>query len=247
MIRKAFIETIDGNRMEPEMRDVYDEISRRNIPVEIFTEKRIRRRQLPLAKDTLVVGYVATVLASFKQLDIQVPATNDYPAALQPFFHRLIWESSVEHLIERVYMGNPPVFAKPKGRKKRFTGHVFTHPDDLNFLEGASRTTQIFCAEVVDWLSEYRVFVNHGEIVGIGHYAGDPSIAIDQQTVTDVVQSLEQSSEATAAYAIDFGVVSTGQTAVVEWNDGFSLGSYGLDKTIYTDLLITRWCEITEC
>src|SRR5687767_3351572 len=133
MIRKALIETIDGSRMEPEMRDVYDELSWRNIPVEIFTEKRIRRRQLPLAKDTLVVGYVATVLASFKQLNLQEPATNDYPSVLKRYFYRSIWESTVGHLAEGIYAGNPPVFAKPKGRKKRFTGHVFTRPEDISF------------------------------------------------------------------------------------------------------------------
>jgi hypothetical protein len=246
-IDKAFIETIDRHRMEPEMRDVYEELIRRNIPVEFFTEKRIRRRQLPITKDTLVVGYVATVLAALKHLGIQAPATNDYPRALTPYFHRSLWESTVGQLVEGVYSGNPPIFAKPKDQKKRFTGRVFGYPDDLSFLNGASKTTPLLCAEVVDWLSEYRVFVVRGEIVGIRHYAGDPSIAIDQQSVVDSVRILEQSRETTVAYAIDFGVISTGQTAVVEWNDGFSLGSYGLDKTVYTDLLIVRWCEITGC
>jgi hypothetical protein len=28
-------------------------------------------------------------------------------------------------------------------------------------------------------------------------------------------------------------------------NDGFALGSYGLDDASYTDLVIARWCEIT--
>ena len=105
----------------------------------------------------------------------------------------------------------------------------------------------IFCSEIVDWLSEYRVYVIHGEIVGIKHYDGDPSIIIDEQIAAEAVQLLEQSGEATAAYAIDLGVISSGETALVEWNDGFSLGSYNLDKAIYTNLLIARWCELTGC
>jgi hypothetical protein len=34
--------------------------------------------------------------------------------------------------------------------------------------------------------------------------------------------------------------------ALVEWNDGFSLGSYGLEGGLYTDLILARWCELTE-
>jgi ATP-grasp domain, R2K clade family 2 len=247
MIGKAFIEESGSRRLEPEMQDVYEELRQRNVPVELFTEKRIHRRQLPLANNTLVVGYVQTVLAAFQVLGIKPPATNDYPIALQRFFYRRIWESTVEHLIAWVYDGNGPVFAKPKGRKKRFTGHVFKQLDDLRYIEDTSTTTPVFCAEVLEWLSEYRVFVMQANIVGTMHYAGDPAINIDKQVAAEAVQLLEQSGEATAAYTIDLGVVRGGQTALVEWNDGFSLGSYGLDRAIYTDLLITRWCEITGC
>ena len=97
------------------------------------------------------------------------------------------------------------------------------------------------------WLCEYRVFVIRGNIVGTKHYAGDSSIAVDASVINQAIELLEQSTQKTAAYAVDFGVRATVQTAVVEWNDGYSLGSYGLDRAIYTDLLITRWRELTGC
>jgi hypothetical protein len=37
-----------------------------------------------------------------------------------------------------------------------------------------------------------------------------------------------------------------GNTALIEWNDGFALGSYGLEKEIYTELILTRWEEILK-
>ncbi len=40
----------------------------------------------------------------------------------------------------------------------------------------------------------------------------------------------ERSGEGTAGYGLDLGVLSGGQTALVEWNDGFSLGAYELDS-----------------
>ena len=136
---------------------------------------------------------------------------------------------------------------KPEGRKKRFTGHVFTHPDDLFYTEGASRKTPILCSEVVKWLSEYRVYVLNGSIVGVKHYEGDREIKIDEQVAVEAVHLLQASHQGTAGYAIDLGIMSDGKTALVEWNDGFSLGSYNLDRAVYTDLQIARWCEITGC
>ena len=238
------MEELGNGRMESEMQDVYDELLHRDIPVELFIGKRLVRRKLTLAKDTLVVGYVETILAALQQLGVSSPPTNDYPSSLQPYFHRRIWKNTLQGLYNWLLEGNPPVFAKPDGRKKRFTGHVFQHMDDLQYTEGASKITPIWCSEVVDWLSEYRVFVINGEMVGIQHYAGKPEISINEQIVIDALSLFEKSDEVTAAYALDFGVLVDGNTALVEWNDGFSLGSYRFDKKLYTDLLIARWVEI---
>ncbi|MBD2454799.1 ATP-grasp domain-containing protein [Nostoc sp. FACHB-87] len=245
MIQKAFIQEKGNGRMEPEMADLLAELNHRGIPVETFTEKRLHRRQLPLATDTLVAGYIPVVLGALRQLGIDLPNLTDYPQCLQAFLHRQIWRSTVGQIIQRIYDDHAPIFAKPQNRKKQFTGHVFASPSDLMYLQGTSHRTPVYCSEVVEWLSEYRVFVIRGEIVGIKHYWGNSSVAVDLSAITEAVQLLNVSGEGTAAYGIDFGVLSDGVTALIEWNDGFALGSYGLDKSLYTDLIVTRWCELT--
>lgn len=80
-------------------------------------------------------------------------------------------------------------------------------------------------------------------MVGIQHYVGDPTISVNEEVVKEALALFETSGEASAAYALDFGILADGKTALVEWNDGFSLGSYGLDRKSYTDLLIVRWVE----
>ena len=49
---------------------------------------------------------------------------------------------------------------------------------------------------------------------------------------------------APAAYGLDFGVTADGRTLLVEANDGFALGCYGLDPVIYAEMLEARWCEL---
>lgn len=246
MIRRAFIQELGGGRMEPEMRDVLGGLQERGIPAELFTAKRLERRQLPLDRETLVAGDVPSVLGALKQLGLEPPPTNDYPRSLEPFLHRRLWTSTVRQLTAGIEDStSPPVFAKPLGRKKRFTGHVFGTQEDLLYLQRASLSTPILCSEVVRWLSEYRVFVIRGRVVGLRHYAGDPAIRVDEAQVERAVRTLEEAGEGTAAYGVDFGVLETGQTALVEWNDGFALGSYGLDRSLYTELTLTRWAELT--
>jgi ATP-grasp domain, R2K clade family 2 len=113
------------------------------------------------------------------------------------------------------------------------------------YLEGASRITPIFCAEVVDWVSEYRCYVIRGEIVGIRHYGGNPAVGVDEAVIARAIRNLESAGESTAGYALDFGVLADGRIALVEWNDGFSLGSYGLESGLYADLILARWLELT--
>ncbi|WNG47348.1 DUF4343 domain-containing protein [Archangium minus] len=247
MIRRAFIQELGSGRMEPEMRDLLGGLQERGLSTELFTAKRLERRQLPLDRETLVAGDVPTVLGALGQLGIEPPPTNDYPRSIEPFLHRRLWTSTLRKLTADIENGmSPPVFAKPQGRKKRFTGHVFRTQEDLIYLQRASLSTPILCSEVVRWQSEYRVFVIRGRIVGLRHYAGDPAIRVDEAQVEQAVRALEEAGEGTAAYGVDFGVLETGQTALVEWNDGFSLGSYGLDRSLYTELTLARWAELTE-
>ena len=126
MVRRAFIQELGSGRMEPEMAALCRGFQALGIPIELFTAKRIERRELPLERDTLVAGDVPSVLGALAQLGIEPPPTNDSPRCLEPFLYRNQWPSTVRQLTARIrYENAPPVFAKPVGRKKRFTGHVF--------------------------------------------------------------------------------------------------------------------------
>ena len=43
---------------------------------------------------------------------------------------------------------------------------------------------------------------------------------------------------------MDFGVTDDGRTLLIEINDGFSLGTYGIEDTLYAKLLTARWAEL---
>ena len=76
------------------------------------------------------------------------------------------------------------------------------------------------------------------KIVSVDNYAGDLNSKIDQAVVESAIFAYRYSGEAPAAYGIDFGVLETGETALVEANDGYALGAYTIHAQQYTDLLI---------
>lgn len=213
--------------------------------VERVRAKHLERNQVVLDRETLVVGSIQSVRAALRVLGSSLPDPDDYPDVLRPHFHRRTWSSTVGALRTRIDDGAGPVFAKSK-QLKRFTGRVFEHPDDLRFISGLSTRTPIWCSEVVAWRTEWRLFVVDGEVVGQRHYSGEPWTAPDPAVVADCLQLLAATPDVPAGYAIDLGVLSGGQTAVVERNDGFSVASYGLETSLYARVLIARWTQLLD-
>jgi hypothetical protein len=48
------------------------------------------------------------------------------------------------------------------------------------------------------------------------------------------------------AYSIDVGVLADGRTALVECNDGFALGNYGVGARVYAEMHRDRWYQMVE-
>jgi hypothetical protein len=246
MIVRAFIQKQDNRSLRKEEQLVFEELKRQGIPIFFYTLKQILRRQLPLDCQSLVVGDLDCIRGALQQLDIQLPQLNEYPASLESLLHRRIWRSTLGNLESSLLSGmmTQSVFAKPANRCKRFTGFIIHDEGDLYGVGNVSRREQIFCAEVVSWLSEYRIYVVKSKVRSVDFYSGNPEIKIDENVVEQAIDMLDQSQESYAGYAVDFGVLSSGETALIEMNDGFAIGAYQINSQDYTDLILSRWEEL---
>jgi hypothetical protein len=247
VIDRVLVQEKGGGRMLDEMRVSRDEFLRRGLPVETFTPKRLRRGLVVLSPRTLVVGDLEAVPAALRQLDVPYVAPATWPACLAGFLRRRTWTTTLRAL-RQAFADAPgePVFVKPLRRTKRFPGLVVGTAWDLGFVADVSAGTELACSEVVRWLSEYRVYVVRGEIVGTHHYRGDVSVGPDPAVVRAAVDALAAAGDAPAGCAVDVGVLDGGETALVELNDGLGLGCYGLAAGDYCDLLTARWAQLVE-
>jgi hypothetical protein len=246
MIERAFIQKQDNRQLGNEEQLVVEGLNRRGLPVFFYTVKQILRRQLPLDHQSLVVGDIDCIRGALQQLEIQLPRLNEYPASLESLLHRRVWRSTLGNLESSLLSGmmTQSVFVKPANRCKRFTGFVVHDDGDLYRVGNVSRREQIFCAEVVSWLSEYRICVVNSEIRSLDFYSGNPEIKIDINVVKQAIDTLDQYQESYAGYGIDFGVLNSGETALIEMNDGFAIGAYQINSQDYTDLILSRWEEL---
>jgi hypothetical protein len=241
MFRRAFLQQLGQGRLRVEECLVLEECERRGIATELYLAKHIQRRQLPVDRDSFICGDMDAMHAAMKILGIEPPVIDDFPTILEPYLRRRVWRSSIPRLEDALCSGLE-IFAKPAGRRKLFTGRVFSSPDDLRHIAGVSRQEPLWCSEVVNWISEYRVYVVDQRPRAVAFYGGDARIALDMDVVHSALSLY--ASVAPAAYGIDFGVLATGQTALVEANDGYALGAYEVDSESYAALLFTRWSQL---
>ena len=94
------------------------------------------------------------------------------------------------------------------------------------------------------WRSEFRAYVIGARTVALDHYDGDPDLRPCERVIAEAVRAYYDSGEAPAGYGIDFGVLDDGSTALVEANDGYALGAYGIAADLYADVLLARWAQL---
>lgn len=244
MISNAYIHEYGNGKMEPEHKDIQSVLESRGVKCQLFTTKRLHRNQLLLDQNTLVVGDHPTMQSVFKRIGFN-DHFSSYPESLKPFLKRTIRETSIGALLtEKNTTEIANIFIKPKTKAKLFTGFVVRSNNDLIQLYNYARNTQLHVSSVVEWIAEFRVFICNSKIVGIRHYDGGPHLILDMVEVQKAVEIFENSNQRTTGYSLDFGLLKNGETALVEWNDGYALGSYDLEKEVYTDLILARWNEI---
>lgn len=198
-----------------------------------------RSRFVPEAGD-VVAGSVKFVRAALIALKKPLPPQVPYPDSLSAWRFRRIWQSTLGPTLD----GPLPVFVRPAKRWKRFTGFVADVPMPAE-VYGVPMREPVWCAEVVRFVSEWRCYVVRREVrfIGFAKYGGDRSAQPNRESIANAVEVFDGQP---SAYAIDFGVLSTGETALIEVNDGFSVGAYDdVPAVVYWDMVVTRWQELT--
>eukprot|EP00750_Incisomonas_marina_P016331 INCI19095.3.p1 GENE.INCI19095.3~~INCI19095.3.p1 ORF type:complete len:365 (+),score=66.50 INCI19095.3:279-1373(+) len=248
---------------------VIEELRKRGIPIDLRTTQEFISKAYALDRHTLVVGDFSWTRSALEQLNIVMPEPPDYPSCLQKFLHRRVWQSTLgevgqqlaNDLLQTHNGGDPPpnIFIKPATDTKAFSAII--EPKDqmldalLTGIEGIlkplPRETPVHCAEIVDMILEYRVYVVSGDIRAVCQYKGPPTPPVEGSesfsansvgcNVNDVVASNDDGAPSSAkttgdgrggVATLDMRVVREAVQLLSDSPEGRMLTGYGMDFAV---------------
>lgn len=233
---KAYIQTKNGIPTDQDHFNAYVGFKEMGIETVFFeTFEELRTSSI----EDVVVGYVGTTKVRLNDFGKKIE-NMDYPETLSKYFGRKIWISTADTVNSNPDMW--PVFIKPVENKK-FKGRVIRKSADLIGCGNYNEDSQVYCSELVNLISEYRVFVLYGKIIDVRRYGGRWDVTCSKSVVESCIKDFRNAPQ---AYAIDFGITEKNETILIEVNNTCSIGSYGLDPLLYAKFLSARWSELTN-
>lgn len=209
------------------------------------------------------VGSVEYVLTYMQHKNIIQPALPYYPTIVDlpfdPYKRKIKLKTSVEVLndFDRI---NKSFFIKPT-KIKQFNGFVLNRLINSEHDIEQCKTLQLlldnknesfWVSEIVEFQSEVRFYISNKKIIGVGRYDdGSNKVQLpDFNVVEAIINKLWDHP-----YALDVGVLKTGETVIVEVTDAWAIGYYSdsyffpelaITPTKYAKFLSDRWKSILE-
>ena len=187
-----------------------------------------------------VSGYIGDVHRALTRLGRPIPVNVDYPGPLRHTLGRTIRRG----LLGEVRASNTPVFIKPV-QHKEFTGMVwYNRAEDRRKIVTQPDDVEVWISDFVYFRAEFRSYILRDKVLDVRIYKGDWSLAPDRKVVEEAVELMALVKQAPLAYCLDWGVDEKGRTLLVEMNDSFAFGHYGLNPALYSRMLSARWYEM---
>jgi len=199
-----------------------------------------------LIRHNLFVGSVEFMREVFSRVglkDVRLPLNSDRP-------HKVITLGEAKEIAK----SGEKIFIKPF-EIKLFTGFVL---DQMQYscLNDVPDDTKVMAYEPFRdrLLSEWRIYVHRGKIVDSRNYSGDFKLSPDNY-YSILENKLKELKDFPVAYTVDIGILDalerrnefpTVKYVVIEYNDLWAIGNYGMPNDLYLDLLRDRYFEIMK-
>jgi hypothetical protein len=238
MKRKAFLEKINGMWLDDFVYISLFPLYNRGFEIVEFDSDDLENTLNP-SKEDIIIGSVQSTEYFFKKIGMEIPKYLGYPESLKPYMGRNVYKTKFGDIDSKF-----PYFIKPSIGVKSFTGTLIESEDTIKFLkdfDNLNNDTEVWYSDAVDFITEYRCFVHKDELVGIKNYTGDFKVFPDVSVINNMISAYKGSP---CSYTLDVGVDNNGNTLLVEVNDMWAIGSYGLDGKTYVRMCIDRLIEL---
>jgi hypothetical protein len=189
-----------------------------------------------LITNNLFVGSVEFMREVFRRVGINEPKTPTNS-------NREYYLSTISEIKQSVKLDNKH-FIKPL-IIKLFTGFVI---DQMVYtsLNNIPDDTEVMVYEPFKYNieSEWRCYIYNNKLQYLANYSGDLLININPNYLNDIINHNKEIFP--IAYTIDVGVLSNGENVIIEYNDMWAIGNYGLPNDLYLKMLKQRYFEVIK-
>ena len=200
-------------------------------------------------KEDIVLDYVDQCNAVFKKFGV-TPSIPDYPQSMERFLGRKVWRDTINNFSSDETKWSAGYFVKPV-EDKRFTGKIIKDLKDLIGCGSCYENYEIIVSEPIDIVAEWRCFWLYDKIVDIRPYGSvsNPDYdgylyCYDEAVLKDMMSEFLKWQDRPNACSMDICVTKDHRTLLVEMNDAYALGCYGLPPLLYAKLLSARWSQL---
>ena len=204
-----------------------------------------------ISREDIVIDYLQQCNEVFHKFGV-IPKIPDYPDALRVFLGRKVWRDTIDSISCNEKKWSAGYFVKPI-KDKRFTGRIVNSISDLAGCGSCYENYEVLVSEPLEILAEWRAFILYDELLDVRPYG----ILLDNtrksyehhydiSTVRQMLTSFCGWDERPTACSMDICFTRDGRTLLVEMNDAYALGCYGLPSVLYAKLISARWSQLLE-
>lgn len=146
----------------------------------------------------------------------------------------------------RDFIYEEPVFIKPT-KTKLFTGFVVDEYC-VSLLDTMDGETEVIVQDVIpNIVSEIRCYIFRGKLVDIRQYSGD--IYLQLQSVEGFYDNIKTKIEQhnfPDTFVMDLCFTKNNELHIIEFNDMWAIGNYGIPNDTYVRMLKERYFDIIK-
>ena len=200
-------------------------------------------------REDIVLDYIDQCNAIFDKFRVN-PALPDYPDALKQFMGRKVWRDTINSIASDEKKWSAGYFVKPV-KDKAFTGKIISNISDLIGCGSYSEDYEVIVSEPIDIVAEWRCFIRYDEILDARPYGSISRIdyqgymyGYDSKKLKEMLEAFKNWEDRPMGCSLDICKTREGRTLLVEINDAYALGFYGLPSVLYAKMISARWSQL---
>lgn len=197
----------------------------------------------------IVLDYVDQCRSVFAKFDV-LSDLPDYPEELGKIMGRKVWKDIINNIARNEGKWSAGYFVKPV-RDKAFTGRVIKIIHDLMGCGNSQEDFEVLVSEPIEIAAEWRCFIMYDDIADVRPYGSFNGSRYDGYLYHYDSCVLQEMMKAFVSWdlrpmgcSMDICRTKDGRTLLVEINDAYALGCYGLPGVVYAKLISARWSQI---